>query len=144
MGIDLGAENRRGGEHGARSFKKAASGKGDDVRIADFGLWIGEATISGEFTPPPQRLLSESCGTCRNLARNVRRLLKIDDLVRVVVVIQHAHNRFRRKRREPNCGDRRACCRHRVPRSKAPAVGTPPLRRAIFDPLGGAPAEITR
>jgi hypothetical protein len=39
------------------------------VRIADFGLWIGEETICDEFTPPRQWLLSGSCGTCRNLAR---------------------------------------------------------------------------
>jgi hypothetical protein len=43
MGVDLGAENRRSGEHGARSFQKAASGKGHKVRIADFRLWTDEA-----------------------------------------------------------------------------------------------------
>ena len=61
MGVGLGAENRRGGKHRARGFQKAAPGKGHDVRIADFGLWIGEATICSEFTPPRQWLLSGSC-----------------------------------------------------------------------------------
>ena len=59
MGVGLGAENRRGGEHRARGFQKAAPGKGHDVRIADFGLWIGEVTICSEFTPPRQWLLSK-------------------------------------------------------------------------------------
>ena len=33
MVVDLGAENRRGGEHGARGYQKAASAKGHNVRI---------------------------------------------------------------------------------------------------------------
>ena len=82
MGVDLGAENRRGSEHGARGFQKAASGKGHNVRIADFdyGLVKQRSVVSlhrlGSGCSRDRAALSQSC------AKVLRQPLKMKDLAR--------------------------------------------------------------